>query len=104
MQPPIHQIEIFDTNEFKGDKLTLLNPKHIRIFYMNINGLKIGKGGHSLLQLWLTLKKKGVDIICIAETNVYCERAHVYHNFRQTLKDAWLKHKISVCTSESDIK
>ena len=45
MQLPIHQKEPFDTNEFKGDKLILLDPNHIRIFYMNINGLKLGQGG-----------------------------------------------------------
>ena len=64
MQLPIHQKEPFDTNEFKGDKLILLDPNHIRILYMNINGLKLGQGGQSLLQLLLIRKEKGVDIVC----------------------------------------
>ena len=54
----IRQMKLFDTNEYKGDKLTTLTSNHIRIFYMNINGLELGKGGHSLLQLCLTLKEK----------------------------------------------
>ena len=71
---------------------------------MNINGLELGKGEHSLLQLCLTIEDKGVDIVCITKTNVHEEIAQVYHNFRQTLKDTWSKNKISFCTSESDIK
>ena len=103
-QTTIHQIEHFDTNEFKGEKLTLLTPNHIRICYMHINGLELGKGGHILLQLCLTLKEKGVGIVSITKTNVHWEWAHDYHNFKQTLKDAWPKNKITFCTSESDIK
>lgn len=94
MQPSIKQIEPFDTNEFKGDKLTLLDPNHVRIFYMNINCLKLGQWGQSLLQLCLTLKEKGVDIVCLTETNVYWSRAYVYHKFRQTLKDTWPNIKL----------
>ena len=82
MQPSIQDIETFDTNEFKDDKLILLDPNHIRIFYMNINGLKLGQGGHSLLQLCLTLKEKRVEIVCLTETNAHWARAHVYHKFR----------------------
>ena len=85
LQPPIQHIEPFDTNEFKGDKMTRIDPNHITIFYMNINGLKLGQGGLSLLQLCLTLKEKGVDIACLTETNVHWARAHVYHKFRKTL-------------------
>ena len=60
---------------------------------MNINGLELGKGGHSLLQLCLTLKEKGFDIGCITEKMFIGKKAHVYHNFRQSLKDAWPNHK-----------
>ena len=94
----------FDTTESKGDSLNILDPNHIRIFYMNINGLELGKGGHSLLQLCLTLKDKGVDMVCLTETHVHWEISHVYHQFRQTLKDVWPKNKISFFTSESNIK
>ena len=51
LQTPIQKIEPFATNEFKGDRMNKHDPNHIRIFYMNINGLKLGQGGHSLLQL-----------------------------------------------------
>ena len=86
MQSPIQHIESFDTNEFKGDELTWLDQNHIRIFYMNMNGLKLGQGGHSLLQLCLSVKEKGVNIVCLTETNVHGAIAHVYHKLRQTLK------------------
>ena len=71
---------------------------------MNINGLELGKGDHSFIQLCLTLKEKGVDMVCLTETNVHWERAHVYHQFRRTVKDAWPKNKIIFCASESNIK
>ena len=103
-QTKIQDLKPFDTNESKGDTLNILNPNHIRIFYMNINGIELGKGGHSLLQLCVTLKSKGVDLVCLTETNVHWERTHVSHKFRQTLKDTWPKNKISFCTSESNIK
>ena len=45
-QITIHQIIFFNTNESKGYKLITLNPNHIRIFYKNINGLELDKGGH----------------------------------------------------------
>ena len=45
LQPPTQHIAPFDTNEFKGDRMNQLDPNHIRIFYMNINGLKLGQGG-----------------------------------------------------------
>ena len=103
-QSKIQNLTPFDTNESKGDTLNILNPNHIRIFYMNINELELGKRGHWLLQLCLTLKEKGVDMVCFTEKNAHWERAHVYHQFRQTLKVAWPKNKISFCTSESNIK
>ena len=78
LQQPIQHNTPFDTNEFKGDKIQCLDPNHIRIFYMNINGLKLGRGGHSLLQLCLTLKEKVLDIVCLTETNVHWARAHVF--------------------------
>ena len=43
-------------------------------------------------------------MVCLAEKNVHWERAHVYHQFRQTLKDTWSKNKISFCISKSNIK
>ena len=61
----------FDTNASKGDTLNILNLNHIRIFYMKINGLELGKGGHSLLQQFLTLQEKVVDMVCLTETNVH---------------------------------
>ena len=70
-QTKIQDLQPFDTNESKDDTLNILNPNHIRIFYMNINGRELGKGGHSLLQLCVTLKSKGVDLVCLTETNVH---------------------------------
>ena len=81
-QSKTQQLKPLNTNESKGDKLITLNPNHIQMFYMNINGLELGKGGDSMLQLHLTYKEKRVDIVCITETSVHWERTHVYHHFR----------------------
>ena len=104
IQTKIQNLPPFDKTESKEDSQNILNSNHIRIFFMNINELELGKGGHSLLQLCLTLKEKGVDMVCPTETNIHWERAHIYHQFRQTLKDDWSKNKLSFCTSESNIK
>ena len=41
-QTKIQNLAPFDTTESKGDSLNILHPNHIRIFYMNINGLELG--------------------------------------------------------------
>ena len=51
-------------NTSHGDKLNTIHPNSLRIFYININGMDIGKSDHSLLQLCQTLKSKEADIIC----------------------------------------
>ena len=43
---------------------------YMKIFYININGLDISKKGHSWFQLYLSLEEKGIDAICLTETNV----------------------------------
>ena len=56
-------IEITNNTSY-GDKLNTIHPNSLRIFYININGMDIGKSDHSLLQLCQTLKSKAADIIC----------------------------------------
>ena len=57
-------------NEYFGDKLTTKPNENLRIISLNINGLDLGKGEHSLLQLCLNLQDRGVDLLCLTETNV----------------------------------
>ena len=57
-------------NDYQRDNLNDFNQKDIRIFYININGLHIGNDNYSLLQLCNTLKKIGVYIVCLIDTNV----------------------------------
>ena len=57
-------------NEYFGDKLTIKPTENLRIISLNINGLDLGKGEHSPLQLCLNLQDKGVDLLCLTETNV----------------------------------
>ena len=88
-------------NEPKGD-ITITNYEdYIRIFYININGLDLSKKGHSWLQLCLSLEEKGVDAICLTETNVNWQRQHLFNYFTKTLKDTWPKEKLTTCTSNT---
>lgn len=80
------------------------NENQIRWFYLNINSLNIGHGYHSLLQLYQTIQEKGVDIVCITETNVYWERCHIYHQLKKRSTMCGPKNRISFCTSEFNIK
>ena len=65
MQTQLDTTNIHYDNIFKGDKISTLTKDCIRIFYLNINGINLKKGAHSLMQLWINLKETGVDIICL---------------------------------------
>ena len=90
-------------NEYFGDKLTTKPNGNLRIISLNINGLDLGKGEHSLLQLCPNLQDKGVDLLCLTETNVNWQRHHLVQRFSTTLKTASPKQKISLCTSNSSL-
>ena len=91
IQKSLNNTKVLKDNNYQGDKLTQLISKHIRIFYININGTDSGRGDHTLIQLCQHLKEVGVNIIGFTETNVI------------TLKDTWLEDKIGTCTSESNL-
>ena len=102
IQASIHSTTKLTENTYKGDKLTKLNSSHIRLFYINSNGIDSGRGDHTLIQLCQHLKKVGVNLIGLTETNVYWKRYHVSSNFNNTLKDTWPEENIGTCTSESN--
>ena len=85
-------------NEYFGDKLTTKPNENLRIVSLNINGIDLGKGEHSLLQLCLNLQDKGIDLLCLTETNVNWQRHNLVQIFSLTLKKAWPKQNISLCT------
>lgn len=90
-------------NTFKGRKISPLDKHHIRIFFINIKGLKMSLGTQSLINLCMNLKILGVGIISLTETNVHWKRNHVVAMLKSILKDAWPANRIAVCTSESEI-
>ena len=99
--PPNHELK---DNEPKGNIMITNYEDYIRIFYININinGLNLSKDGYLWLQLCLSLKEKGVDDICLTETNVNWQRQHLYNLFKKTLSDTWPKDKITTCTSTTN--
>ena len=58
-------------NEYKGNKLTQFNPEHIRLFYININGVDTGKGKHTLVQLYQHLNWTEIDVIEVIDPNIH---------------------------------
>ena len=51
IQPTLESLQKSQNNDYFGDKLSTKLIKHLRIISLNINGLDLGKGEHSLLQL-----------------------------------------------------
>ena len=51
IQALLNSTKTLKENCHKGDKLTKLDPKNTRLFYININGIDAKKGNHPLLQL-----------------------------------------------------
>ena len=76
---------------------------HLLVVLVSVVGLGLGKGKHSLLQVCLNLQDKGVDLLCLTETNVNWKRHHLVQRFSVTLKKAWINRKISICTSDSSL-
>ena len=103
IQPTLESLQETQRNKYFGDKLTIKPTENLRIISLNINGLDLGKGEHSPLQLCLNLQDKGVDLLCLTKTNVNWQRHYLVQKFSATLKEAWPKQKISICTSNSSL-
>ena len=70
IQPTLESLQETQRNKYFGDKLTIKPTENLRIISLNINGLDLDIGEHSLLQLCLNLQDKGVDLLYLTETNV----------------------------------
>ena len=75
--------------DYENDKLTTLKSNHIRLIYININGIESVTGNQSVLQLCQILQIFDVDMISLTQINVYWKRAHVVSSFERTLKKTW---------------
>ena len=91
IQATLESIKESKRNEYFGDKLTTKPNENLRIININKNGLDIGKGKHSVLQLCLNLQDKGVDLLYLTEKNVNWQRHNLVQRFSATLKKAWSK-------------
>ena len=70
IQTTLESLQESQRKEYFGDKLTTKPNKNLRIISLNLSRLDLGKGEHSLLQLCLNLQDKGIDLLCLTETNV----------------------------------
>ena len=69
--PPIKELK---DNAPQGDIMIHKHEDHIRLLYININGLDLSKKGHSWLQLCQSLEEKGVDAIYLTEKKCQLEK------------------------------
>ena len=93
IQPTLESLQKSQQNDYFGDQLSTKPIENLRIISLNINGLDIGKDEHSLLQLCSNLQDKGVDLLCLIETNTNWHRQYLVQKFSATLKTAWYKQK-----------
>ena len=91
IQPILESLQKSQRNDYFGDKLSTKPIEHLRIISLNINGLDLGKGEHSILQLCSNLQDKGADFLCLTETNTNWYRQYLVQIVSATLKFAWPK-------------
>ena len=88
IQPILESLQKSQRNDYFGDKLSTKPIENLRIIYLNINGLDLGKGEHFLLQLCSNLQDKGADLLCLTETKTNWHRQYLVQKFSATLKTA----------------
>ena len=93
IQATLQSLQKSQRNNYFRDKLTIKPNENLGIISLNNNVLDLGKGEHSLLQLFLNLQYKGVDFICLTETNFNWQRHHLVQRFSAILKKAWPKQR-----------
>ena len=92
IQPTLKNLQKFQINDYFGDTLFTKPIENLYIINLNINGLDLRKGKHSLLQLCSNLQDKGTDLLYLTETNTNRHRQYLVQNFSFTLKTVWLKN------------
>ena len=75
---------------------------HTNIIHQHQWHIDLSKKGHSWLQLCQSLEEKGVDVICLTETNVNWYKQHIFNSFKKTLKETWPTEKVTTCTSNTN--
>ena len=88
IQSTLESLQESQRNDYFGDKLTTKPNENLRTISLNINGLDLGKGDHSLLQLCINLQDKGVNLLCLTETNINWQRHYLVQKFSTILKKA----------------
>ena len=70
-QQIIYHTNEIQTNDYRGECLPKLIKNNIKIYYMNINGIDLRNGYHTMLKLCHSLNKVSADIIGLTETNFH---------------------------------
>ena len=102
IQPTLESLQKSQINDYFGDKLSTKLIENLRIINLSINGLDLGKGKHSLLQLCSNLQDKGSDLICLTETNTNWHGQCFVQTFLHS-KKCMVQKNNALCISDSSL-
>ena len=92
------------SNESRGYPLTSLYKNHIKILYMNINGIDLGTTENFLMQLCKTLQEEGVNAIWLKEKNFNWRSHYIIRCLSNILNESCPKKNIAFWTFYANLK
>lgn len=108
IDPPVHgdddgdDFESLRKNENTGDEMSEKAAKHTRLYFKNVSGFSLQKDGGEFAAAAVGMKARGIDLLCIAESNA-CHKHDVVQDATGKALKQCFKHDELVMSS-SDIK
>ena len=72
----------------------------IRIYFQNVNGLRLQDDGSDIADAFLHLENIHADIFGMAETQLHCRNSDVQKILHKCRRQAWDSCKLFTCSSE----
>ena len=74
----------------------------IRLYFQNVNGLRISDGNSDATEIFLQLQNVQADIFGLVETQIHCRDQHVQRQIQESKRRVWDHCKIFTCSSEEE--
>ena len=74
----------------------------IRLYYQNVNGLRLQEDGSDVTEVFLQLQNMAVDIFGIVETQIHCRNQQVQSQLQLCKRHVWEQCKLFTCSSEEE--
>ena len=87
-----------------GDKLGAKDPKHVRVYASNVNGIHLDERGGQFDSLCKVHKENQADITCGQEHNLDTTKPEVRTILYKTAKQHWQRHRMTFGTSPIPFK